>query len=381
MTRLHVRGHGRVHRARSPVSETGSAIGFYRVQRSVGLAVGSAGWRDSDLEYYRRSDLSWHSQARMPLRSSPVSELDAVFSCVRPRRSRPTSLPTTKQVERMEEESGVGSTSLSLARQPFIPEPERLRNDCQSSTSHTPRSAPARQGHEIRPPAADKHYYAEGLSDPIRCRTRRRSQSLLSCMCTLPPRSPTAPVPQPWANASAFAPVSVVPGRARFAGDQAARATGQNGSHGSGRGVRTIPAGRASQDELRSNRGAHLVDRPARPRTAPRAGLPESRDQDRQLPRRQRSPDPAMPGRRGCRGCRRFRGRPRARTGPAYGPTSTKGRPLLPGRAAACEQAGPTASPTSNIHSFQTSRCRHLRRAPGNNSKTRSNNQPSKGTL
>jgi hypothetical protein len=57
--------------------------------------------------------------------ASSVGALAAILSYLLPGRSNAPSLPVTKQVEAMmEEEAEVGGTSLSLAREPFISEPE-----------------------------------------------------------------------------------------------------------------------------------------------------------------------------------------------------------------------------------------------------------------
>jgi MFS family permease len=110
-----------------PVSETGSATGFYQVLRSIGLSVGSA---------LAAAILTANTPAgrTIPhfggfhvtlLVASSLGVLSAVLSYALPGRSTPRSSGATTPVARMmEEEAELGGTSLSLAREPIISEPE-----------------------------------------------------------------------------------------------------------------------------------------------------------------------------------------------------------------------------------------------------------------
>ena len=110
-----------------PVTETGSAIGFYQVLRSIGLSVGSA-LAAAILTASTPAGRIFPHFAGFEvtlLVASSVGALAAILSYLLAGRSNARLLPVTKQVEAMmEEEAEVGGTSLSLAREPFISEPE-----------------------------------------------------------------------------------------------------------------------------------------------------------------------------------------------------------------------------------------------------------------
>ena len=110
-----------------PVTETGSAIGFYQVLRSIGLSVGSAlaaailmaGTPAGQI--FPRFE-GFHVTL---LVASSVGVLAAVVSYVLSGPSTERSSPVTMEVEQMmEEEAKLGGTSLSLAREPFVSERE-----------------------------------------------------------------------------------------------------------------------------------------------------------------------------------------------------------------------------------------------------------------
>jgi MFS family permease len=113
-----------------PVSETGSATGFYQVLRSIGLAVGSA----LAAAFLTASTPAGQITPRFGgfhvtlLVASCLGAVAAVLSYVLAGRSTEPSLRMTQQVEQMmEEEAEVGSTSLSLTHEPFISEREEHR--------------------------------------------------------------------------------------------------------------------------------------------------------------------------------------------------------------------------------------------------------------
>jgi hypothetical protein len=105
------------------VAETGSAIGFYQVLRSIGLSVGSALaaailMTNTPAGHVFPQFAGFHVTL---LVASCVAVLAAVVSYLLPGRSSRQSSPVTAEVERMmEEEAELGVTSLSLAREPFV---------------------------------------------------------------------------------------------------------------------------------------------------------------------------------------------------------------------------------------------------------------------
>jgi MFS family permease len=108
-----------------PANETGSAMGFYQVLRSIGLAVGSAlaaailtagtpaGQIIPRLEGFHATLLV----------ASSLGAVAAVLSYVLPGRSAERPPLVTERVERMiEEDAEIGGTSLSMTHEPFTSE-------------------------------------------------------------------------------------------------------------------------------------------------------------------------------------------------------------------------------------------------------------------
>ncbi|HEX4245529.1 MAG TPA: MFS transporter, partial [Acidimicrobiales bacterium] len=109
-----------------PPSETGSALGFYQVLRSIGLSVGSAlaaavliaythaGHTNPTIEGFRISLLV----------ASALCALAMVVSYVLPGSGAPRPAPMTDEIEQlMEEEAEVGGAGLLLNAEPLGPEP------------------------------------------------------------------------------------------------------------------------------------------------------------------------------------------------------------------------------------------------------------------
>ena len=110
-----------------PVTETGSAIGFYQVMRSIGLSVGSAIAAAILMAGTPAGQILPRFEGFQVtlLVASSVGVLAAVVSYLLSGTSTERSLPVTTGVEQMmEEEAKLGGTSLSLAREPFVSEPE-----------------------------------------------------------------------------------------------------------------------------------------------------------------------------------------------------------------------------------------------------------------
>jgi MFS family permease len=113
-----------------PVEETGSAIGFYQVLRSIGLSVGSALAAAILMTNTPPGQIFPHFEGfhLTLLVASAVAVVAAVLSYLLPGRSAPQSSPVSAEVERMmEEEAELGGTSLSLAREPFVSDPDGPR--------------------------------------------------------------------------------------------------------------------------------------------------------------------------------------------------------------------------------------------------------------
>jgi MFS family permease len=108
-----------------PVSETGSAIGFYQVLRSIGLSVGSALAAAILMAGTPAGQIfpRFEGFQTTLLVASAVGVLAAVVSYLLPGRTARPSVPVTPEVElMMEEEAELGGTSLSLSREPFVSE-------------------------------------------------------------------------------------------------------------------------------------------------------------------------------------------------------------------------------------------------------------------
>jgi MFS family permease len=110
-----------------PPSETGSAMGFYQVLRSIGLSLGSA-LAAAVLAAYTHSRHTYPSfdGFRVTLIvAATLCVMTALLSYLLPGNAAKRLLPPTEEVEKMmEDEAAVEAVSLMLAGEPLRVEPE-----------------------------------------------------------------------------------------------------------------------------------------------------------------------------------------------------------------------------------------------------------------